>query len=81
MNKKQALKNILKQFKKADQYNQLRPGETTLAIHSFLAGMNAILQLATIDKLTREEFRTVLRELGDYFDQFEDSTTKTSEIV
>lgn len=80
MNRKQALSTILKQFKKADEYNQLRPGETTLAIHSFLAGMNAILRLATIDKLTKAEFRMVLKDLGDYFDEFEDSTTKQKEI-
>jgi len=80
MNRKRNLNVLLKQFKKADQYNQLRPGETTLAINCFIAGMHAILELEVLD-LSQEDFRQALADLGLYFDQFEDSTTKTREIV
>lgn len=64
---------IIKHFKRADRYNQLRPGETHLAIESFFEGFQAAMSLVESLKLTQDELTLVMNQVGEYFDQFEDS--------
>jgi hypothetical protein len=81
MTKQQAIKMALNHFKNADRYNQLRPGETTLAIECFIAGFRAMLNLTDSVKLTEEEFDAVVEALEDQFEEFVDSTTTTSQVA
>lgn len=81
MNKNQAIKIVLSHFKKSDRYNQLRPGETTLAIKCFIAGFQAMYALTDSVKLTHKDFESVIDALEDHFDQFVDSKTTTSEVA
>ena len=81
MNKRQATKMVIQHFKNADKYNQLRPGETTLAIRCFVAGFQAMLGLTDSVKLDQESFENVVEDVEEYFDQFVDSETQTKEVV
>lgn len=81
MTKKQAIKMVLSHFKNGDKYNQLRPGETTLAISCFVQGFTAMLGLADSIKLTQQDFDDVIKALESHFDQFVDSKTTTREVA
>lgn len=81
MNKNQAIKMVLNHFKNADRYNQLRPGETTLAIECFTAGFRAMLSLSDSVKLTQKEFNDMIEALENHFDQFVDSKITTKEVA
>lgn len=81
MNKKEAKRLIIAHFKNGDKYNQLRPGETTLAIECFIQGFTAMMALTDELKLTKDEFDDVIHEVEDYFQQFVDSKTTTREVA
>ncbi len=81
MTKHQAIKMVLNHFKNADKYNQLRPGETTLAIECFTAGFRAMLKLSDSVKLTEDEFNEMIEALENHFEQFVDSTTTTRQVA
>lgn len=72
MNPKKVAERFINHFEHADRYNQLRPGETHLAITAFLSGFEACLSIAASLKLTSEEFEELKQILGEYFDQFAD---------
>lgn len=81
MNKKDAKRLIIAHFKNGDRYNQLRPGETTLAIECFIQGFTAMFALADELKLTQADFDDVINEVEEYFDQFVDSKTTTRQVA
>lgn len=81
MNKKEAKRLIIAHFKNGDRYNQLRPGETTLAIECFIQGFTAMLGLTESLKLTEADFEDVVEEVEQYFEQFVDSKTTTREVA
>lgn len=74
-------KKIINHFQIADRYNQLRPGETHLAIRSFQQGFFAAMLLVDSLNVTDKEYCDIQDEVDEWFSQFEDSITKTSEIV
>jgi cytochrome c5 len=81
MTKDLAIKRVIAHFKNADRYNQLRPGETTLAIKCFIAGFQAMYSMTDSVKLTDKDFEAVIDALEDHFDQFTDSKTTTREVA
>lgn len=81
MTRKQAIKLVLSHFKNGDKYNQLRPGETTLAIECFIQGFRSMLMMTEEIKLSQEDFDAVIEELENHFDQFVDSKTTTREVA
>lgn len=76
MDTKAIAKNIIRHFQSADRYNQLRPGETHLAIMSFFEGFTACMSIVDSIKLTSAEFEEVQKELDEYFDQFDDEPVR-----
>lgn len=81
MTKAQALKIVLTHFRRGDKYNQLRPGETTLAIECFIEGIHAMLKLADSIKLSQKDFENMFDDLDAHFAQFADSKTTKREIA
>lgn len=62
---------IKKRWSKADRYNQLRSGETRLAIEAFSEGLAAGLEL-NIQDYTREELELIFDKLDKHFDRYVD---------
>lgn len=67
MEKDRAIKIVLSHFKHSEQYNQLRPGETDLAVSCFTQGFMAMLNLAQTLKLSQQDFDAVIEALDEHF--------------
>ncbi|CAB4141317.1 hypothetical protein UFOVP410_156 [uncultured Caudovirales phage] len=66
-----AYNKIQKRWRKVDRYNQLRSGETRLAIEAFSEGLAAGLEL-NIQDYTRDELELIFDKLDKHFDQYAD---------
>jgi hypothetical protein len=74
-------RKIIKHFQHGDRFNQLRPGETYLAIQAFKQGFWAAMLLVDSLKVTDKEYCQIQDEVDEWFQQFVDEPTLTEELV